>query len=132
MLKFIKELSDNDFFNLLVSVSAMRYGDRSRKGFEYSDTDKLRHVHVWDNYVSFKDRDETYFTVDDYNISRPNNLVDHHLFMLHQFGDKWYESASKHFANEPERLEMLAVAKDMYAMDLDLGDAQPDMNEINS
>lgn len=130
MLKYIQKLSDNDFFDLLVSVHSMRYGG-SRQGFEYTDTEKVRHVHIWDNYVSFKDRDESYFTVDDYSISKPDCTVDHNVFMLYQFGEEWFKKAQRHFVknNALDRLAMLQVAKDRY--DAELAMDEEYYNEIN-
>lgn len=120
MLDYLRKLRDRDFVGLLVSIRKMKYGDI--KSCEYVDKDTYRKVHLWDNSPHFEDREaDQYFTIDDYNISEGNALLDYYLFMLNQFGDEWYENAKKYLGSEEKlkALETLEQAKTIYEADLE-------------
>ncbi|MBQ7917866.1 MAG: hypothetical protein IJ310_03510 [Clostridia bacterium] len=120
MLYFVSRLNDRDFVNLLVAIKKMHYGDI--KSCEYIDKDTYRKVHLWDNSRHFDDRKEDqYFTIDDFNISEKNALFNYYLFMLHQFGEEWYENAKTYLESEEklQALEVLEQAKTAHEADLE-------------
>ena len=119
MLKYIKQLKESDFLDLMVSLGQMRYGDNSRL-YEYLDKEDRRIVHIWDNSSCFKDNGQDYLWVNDYETSKPNFNFNHNLFMLSQFGEEWYARAQKHFeGKKPESLVILNKAKARYDKDLE-------------
>lgn len=119
MLKYIKQLEESDFVDLLVAIKQMRYGDSSRL-YEYLDKEDRRVVHLWDNGGSFKDNGQDYIWVNDYETSNPNFNFNHNIFMLSTFGPEWYARAQKYFeGKKPESLEILSRAKGQYDKDLE-------------
>jgi len=123
MLKYIKQLEESDFVDLLVSIKQMRYGDSSRL-YEYLDREDRRVVHLWDNGGSFKDNGQDYIWVNDYETSNPSFNFNHNLFMLSVFGQEWYARAKKYFkVNKPESLVILSKAKAQYDSELEVDKA---------
>lgn len=119
MINFMKQLEESGFFDLLVSIGQMRYGDSSRL-YEYLDEEDRRVVHLWDNGGSFKDNGQDYIWVNDYETSNPNFNFNHNLCMLSKFGEEWYTSAQKYFEDKkPEGLAILSEAKAQFDRDLE-------------
>lgn len=118
MLKFVKQLQESDFVDLLVAIGQMRYGDS--RLYEYLDKEDRRVIHLWDNSGSFKDNGQDYIWVNDYETSNPNSNFNHNLFMLYTFGQEWYTRAQKYFeSKKPESLTILSRAKAQYDSDLE-------------
>lgn len=118
MLKFIKQLKESDFVDLMVSIGQMRYGDESRL-YEYLDKTDRRIVHLWDNGDYFKDNGQNYIWVNDYETSNQNSQLKHNVFMLFSFGQEWYVSAKKYFEGKNrENLDILSKAKAEYDREL--------------
>lgn len=119
MLNFVKQLEESDFFDLLVEMGQMRYGD-TRRLYEYLDKEDRRIVHLWDNGGSFKDNGQDYIWINDYETSSPNANLNHNVFMLSMFGQEWYERAQKYFeGKKPEGFVILRKAKAKYDLEAD-------------
>ena len=121
MIKYIKQLDDSEFFDLLVANGKMRYGDDSCE-YEYFDKEAIRVVNIERNVGSFKDYGRETLCISDFGTLGHGSNLNHYMFMLEKFGESWFREIRGYFeANGMSHgLKILDKAKAQYETGLEI------------